>query len=292
MRNWLSRRIPNLRLFCRMVTQTICLILLAVFIAAGCQKQQEEDLDTLSLAQQAEVISVPTDDAMRAIEATGGLDTWKNTTTLEFDCVVTFYQPDGSYYLTEQHYEVRPWLNSIKISAEEPQGKLIWKLSNGRFNILQGTAQIDAMSKQVPNCCFAEAILDIITAPVRFLDGSVEFSERSEPVRVQGKWYYLINRQEKVFTGRISEAVFYQDRDNSLVDMIRFACTCSGLALDRTVQYVRGYDYEEVGETGLLVPTRIEIFGTDARDRTRNRLVKIDVTAIEHTQQNINKVGP
>jgi hypothetical protein len=266
------------------MSETVCLALVAVVVLTGCQKQRQEDTDVLSLAQQVEVISVPTDDAMRAIEATGGLDTWKNTTMLEFDCVVTFYQPDGSYYLTEQHYEVQPWLNSIQISADEPQGKLIWKLTNGRFNVLQGVGQIDVLSKQVPNCCFAEAILDIITAPVRFLDGSVEFSERSDSVRIQGKWYYPIDRQEKVFTGRISKAVFYQDRDSSLVDMIRLACTCSGLALDRTVQYVRGYDYEEVGETGLLVPTRIEIFGTDARERTRNRLVKIDIKSIEHIQ--------
>ena len=83
---------------------------------------------------------------------------------------------------------------------------------------------------------------------------------------------------------RISEAVFYQDRDSSLVSMIRLSCTGTGSIIDRTVQYVRGYDYKEVEKTGLLVPTRIEIFETDARDRMQKRVVKIDCHAIKRMQ--------
>jgi hypothetical protein len=66
--------------------------------------------------------------------------------------------------------------------------------------------------------------------------------------------------------------------------MIRLACTGTGLARDRTVQYVRGYDYEKVEKTGPLVPARIEIFEADARDRSQNRLVKIDCHAVKRTQ--------
>ena len=45
-----------------------------------------------------------------------------------------------------------------------------------------------------------------------------------------------------------------------------------------------GYDYKEIEKPGLLVPTRIEIFETDARDRTQKRLVKIDCHAIKRMQ--------
>lgn len=270
MKNWISR--------------AIYVVLVTVFVLAGCEKQHKENMDNLSLAQEAEVVSVPSDEAMRALDATGGLDAWKETTTLQLDCVVTFYQSDGSFYLTEQHYEVHPWLNSIQISADEPQGTFVWKWSVGKFDVLQGAGRIDALSKAVPSCCFAEVILDIITAPIRFMDGSVDFSERSGPVRIQGKWYYPINRREKIFTGHISEAVFYQDRDSSLVNMIRLTCTGTGLARDRTVQYVRGYDYKEVEKSGPMIPARIEIFESDARDRTQNRLVKIDIKSIKSTQ--------
>jgi hypothetical protein len=259
-------------------------ILIFSFLSAGCEQQREKDVDVLALAQEAEVISIPSNEAGQAIEATGGLNAWKKTTQLQLDCVVTFYHPDGSFYLTEQHYEVHPWLNSIQISADEPQGKFAWQWSDGKFDVLKGSGQIDALPKAMPSCCFAEAILDIITAPVRFLDGSVEFAKSSDPVRIQGKWYYPIKRQEKIFAARISEAVFYQDRDSSLVNMIRLSCTGTGSAIDRTVQYVRGYDYKEVEKTGLHVPTRIEIFETDARDRTQKRLVKIDCHAIKRMQ--------
>jgi hypothetical protein len=250
----------------------------------GSQQKQKEDVGVLTLAQEAEMISIPSNEAEQALKATGGLNTWKKTTQLQLDCVVTFYQTDGSFYLTEQQYEIHPWLNSIQISADEPQETFVWKWSEGKFDVLKGTGQIDALSKAVPSCCFAEAILDIITAPVRFLDGSVEFAKRSDPVRVQGRWYYPINRKGKDISTRISEAIFYQDRDSSLVDMIRLSCTGTGLARDKIVQYVRGYDYKEVEKTGLLVPTRIELFETDARDRTQKRLVKIDCHTIERIQ--------
>jgi len=258
--------------------------LIFTFLFAGCEQKQKEDVDALTLAQEAEVISIPSNEAEQAIKATGGLDIWKKTVQLQLDCVVTFYQPDGSYYLTEQQYEINPWLNSIQISDDEPQGMFVWQWSEGKFDVLKGTGQMGALSKAVPSCCFAESILDIVTAPVRFLDGTVKFSERSEPVRIQGEWYYPIQRQEKVFTSRVSEAVFYQDRDSSLVNMIRLSCTGTGFAIDRTVQYVRGYDYKKVEKTGLHVPTRIEIYETDARDRTQKRVVKIDCYAIKSIQ--------
>ena len=266
------------------ISETIGLVLVAIFVLAGCGQKQKEDVDVLALAQEADVISIPSDEAMRAIKASGGLNAWKKITQLQLDCVVTFYQPDGSFYLTEQHYEVNPWLNSIQISADESQGTFVWQWSEGRFNILKGASQIDALSKEVPSSCFAEVIFNVITAPVRFIDGSVEFSKRSDPVRIQGKWYYPINRKEKVFTGRISEAVFYQDRSSSLVDMIRLACSNTGAARGKTIQYVRGFDYQEVEKTGLLVPTRIEILETDARDRSQKRLVKIDCHTVKRTQ--------
>jgi len=266
------------------ITEIICLVVVAVFVLAGCGQKHKEDVDVLELARDADVISVPSDEAMRAIKATGGLNAWKKTTKLQLDCVVTFYQPDGSFYLTEQHYEVHPWLNSIQISADEPKGAFVWKLSRGQFNVLRGAGQIDALPKAVPSRCFAEVILNIITAPVRFLDGSVEFDKQSTPVKIQGKWYYPIDRQGKDLTVRISDAIFYQDRDSSLVDMIRLACLNTGAAREKPIQYVRGYDYQEVEKGAPRIPTRIEIFETDARDRMQKRLVKIDCHTVKRPQ--------
>jgi outer membrane murein-binding lipoprotein Lpp len=268
----------------KMGSRTIFLVLVAVFVLAGCGQKQKEDVDVSARGPEVEAMSPPSEEAARAIEAAGGLDAWKKTTKLQLDCVVTFYQPDGSFYLTEQRYEVHPWLNSIQISADEPQGAFVWQFSNGQFDVLRGAGQIDALPKAVPSRCFAEVILNIITAPARFLDGSVEFTKQSNPVKMQGKWYYPIDRQGKDLTARISDAVFYQDRDGSLVDMIRLACLGSGVAPEKLIQYVRGYDYEMVEKAGPRIPTRIEIFETDARDRTQKRLCKIDCHTVKRTQ--------
>jgi len=291
MRNWILEKVPILRPFCKMGFQTICLVLVAVFALAGCEQKQKEDVDVLARGAELEAIWPPSEEAARAIDATGGLDAWKKTAKLQLDCVVTFYRPDGSFYLTEQRYEVHPWSNSIQISADEPKGAFVWQLSNGQFNVLRGAGQIDALPKAVPSRCFAEVILNIITAPARFLDSSVEFTKQSTPVKMQGKWYYPIDTQGKDLTVSISDAVFYQDRDSSLVDMIRLVCLSQGLLTESTgaarempIQYVRGYDYEVVEKAGPRIPTRIEIFETDARDRSQKRLVKIDLSHVKRTQ--------
>jgi hypothetical protein len=291
------------------ISEKVYLVFAAVLVFAGCQRipilrsfsktgpQQghEAKMAALPGGPEAQAISVPSDEAAQALKATGGLDAWKNAAKLQLDCVVTFYQPDDSFYLTKQRYEVRPWLDSIQISDDEPQGLFVWQLSKGRFNVLQGAAQMDALSNTVPSRCFSEAILDIITAPVQFLDKSVESFKRSTPVRIQGRWYYPINRQiaprapgaekeTRPLVQSISEAVFYQERQSSLVDIIRLACVNTGTAGRQTILYVHGYDYKQVEQSGLLVPNRIEIYESDARDRSQKRLVKIDCYAIKLTQ--------
>ena len=276
------------------ISKSIYIVLVAVLTLAGCgiqlrrnaepegmRPETQNEADVLSRGPAVDAISVPYGEAARAIKATGGLNAWKKTTQLQLDCVVTFYQPDGSFYLTEQSYKVYPWSNSIQISADEPQGAFAWQWSDGQFDVLKGAGQINAMSKAIPSCCFAEGVLNIITTPARFLDGSVEFAKQSDPVKIQGKWYYPIVRQNKDAAASISGAVFYQDRSNYLVDMIRLACTDSDAVAGQSVQYVRGYDYEAAEKGIPSVPTRIEIFETDARDRSQKRLVQIDCHAVK-----------
>ncbi|MGD8500353.1 MAG: hypothetical protein PVJ86_06880, partial [Phycisphaerales bacterium] len=135
-------------------------------------------MEVLARGPDFETISVPSDYAARAIEAAGGFNAWTKAKEVHLDCVVTFYQPDGSFYLTQQRYVVYPWSNAIQISAREPQGSFVWQLSKGQFDVLEGSAQAVELPIAAPSRCFAEVILNIITAPVRFLDGSVEFAEQ------------------------------------------------------------------------------------------------------------------
>ncbi len=47
---------------------------------------------------------------------------------------------------------------------------------------------------------------------------------------------------------------------------------------------VRGYDYSEIEKGTVRVPARIEIFRTDARGDSQERLVKIDCHTLGRTK--------
>jgi len=251
----------------------LCAFVLA-FTFAGCQQEQQQEEVVLAAAPEPASVSVSSDYAAQAIEAAGGLDAWTKARGLRLDCVVTLYQPDGSYYLSQQSYQVYPWSNSIQISAAEPEGAILWQLSRGQFEVLQGSSEIDELSGAVPGRCLAATILNIVTAPARLLDDSVQFGRQDSAVKIQGQWYYPIDRQTRsgILSGeRMAKAVFYQNRDNSLIDLLQMGCAETGKSLA-----VRGYDYDQIEKGGPLVPTRIEIFTTDSQGGSQARLVKID----------------
>jgi len=294
----------------------IWLIVVTAFVVSGCSsilgrgtRDRGPQKDVLATEPNIEPLVFIADYASGAINATGGMDVWMKTKKLDLYGVVTVYEPDDSFYLTEHHFEVYPWLNSIKVSAQEPLSRFVWQFSEGRFNVLEGDEKVDVS----PSCLlsraetgvsyrdYAEAILNAITAPLRFLDVSVGFIKEPGPVKMEGQWYYPIAQtypaqkasgpgSEQMDVTPVegprpagtqpywSKVVFFQNRDSpasggqgSLVDMVWFADIDQKKFLA-----VRGYDYEEVQEGGVLVPTRVEIFRTDARAVTEERLVKID----------------
>lgn len=247
--------------------KTTGVVLGMVFFFAGCEQRYVSDESQETVGLNPAEISAPSGFAAEALKAAGGLDAWTETKKLGRDCVVTFYEPDGSFYLTQQHYDVYPWSNAIEISGREPNGNYIWQFSNGELTVLRGTGQIEAFPVSLERSCFAEAILAITTAPVSLLKPSDQFNRQDAPVKKEGKWYYPIHK-----TGEPSgKAVFYQDRDTLLVNMIRVPCSGAGKALA-----VRGYDYQKIEKQGPLVPARIEIFNIDLAGVIKNRLVKID----------------
>ncbi len=143
------------------------------------------------------------------------------------------------------------------------------------MEVLQGGSRIPNAKSVIDNQCLAEAILSIVTAPVRFLDDSVGFSKDPNPLNVQGQWYYRILRQttpeiESIL--RIPIAVFYQNRENSIIEMIWI--DCPGVNQDLLV---RGYDYDRIKDGEIMIPQRIEIFLTDSQCNSPQRLVKIDI---------------
>ena len=256
------------------LSHTICLVLTALLLFAGCEQSYESDESASTLAPGPESVPVPSGFAAEAIDAAGGLDAWTGAKTLRFDCVVTFYEPDGSFYLTEQRYDVYPWSNAIDLSGREPKGEYAWRFLDGRLDVLRSAGQVQELPITLARPCFADAILAVTTAPVRLLDASAQFDRQDAAVKMQGQWYYLITGAGE----GSAETVLYQDRDSLLVDMIRVACADADTSLT-----VRGYDYQETEKDGPLVPTRMEIFGTGAGGDLGRRLAKIDCEVVAQT---------
>jgi len=266
------------------LSKAIWLVLLIACTIAGCTKQTGKSTGRLARGPDVQTLTAPSDYAAGALKATGGFKKWTKTKRLSLDCVVTFYQPDGGFYLTQQHLEVFPWSNSIRISVREPLGPVMWQLLDGQLTILQGREQDILM--QISHRDYAEAILGLTTAPVRLLDASASFNRRSEPIKIEGLWYDSVERTYTVSRGgvgnRLQEGVdstkshwativFYQNKNTTLIDMLWF---CD---IDRQEYLaVRGYDYSEVEEKGILLPTKIEIFTTDARSVFKERLLTVD----------------
>lgn len=246
----------------------LCGLLAVVLTAAGCEQDYRaaRPADPARGGPPAE--SILPEHINAAFEATGSLEAWLKAGNLHAQAVVSFYNPDGSYYLTEQVHEIAPWAGSIRISADEPQGSFVWQLSNEGFEVLQGKKRSSDLPVTLCDRNLATVILDTITGPIRLFNNAGLVPLRvGQTVKIEGKWYYPIELQEKQ---KDFKRIFYQSTDSSLLDVVRLID-----AKNRVFLVALGYDYWQVKEFGIIVPAKIEIFKTNANGARGRKLVQI-----------------
>lgn len=247
-----------------------------ILVFTGCEMETaSQQGDTLAVGPDVAAIGVVSEEAGQAIDAAGGLDAWRKAKKIDFECVATFYQEDGTFYLTEQLYEFFPWSNSIRISGREPSGEYTWQLQQGRFGVLQGLSQYEGFGVGANKGCIAEGILNLVTVPVRLLDKDVEFRWSKEMVKFGGQWYKPTKRvvnADALDAAGLRDAAFYQNRSTERVDMVLLACVGS-----RGVLIVRGYNYRLLGRGGVMIPSKIEVFNADATGKVRRRIIQLDI---------------
>jgi len=272
------------------VTRKAVLIALATLTLTGCGRQAQDpsrDLDLLATGPDQEALPAAPPHVAAAIEATGGLATWTQCKRLTFDGVVTAYQPDGSYYLTEHHFYLCPWGNAIQVSAQEPQTGLACRIVEGQYRLLDGEGKMDVSPLSVCYRDYAEAVLQIVTAPARMLRDGATLVRKPIPVMISGAWYYPIEAKfeaTKIVSKGLgrdkitviepywTQGVYYQNQNGSLADIIWL-----GNAAAQKFLIVRGYDYARLVKDGTLVPTKIEVFQSDADGVQGQRLALIDL---------------
>lgn len=275
-------------------TRYVVLIGLVAVALAGCSQPVAEepmpvpvtDADALAVTPDADMLSVPSEDASVLLEASGGLPLWKWQKKLNARCVVKFYRPDDSFYLTEQDITVYPWSKAVRISASEPRSKFVWQLVDGQYALLVGDPSLDVSPLSGQFQGYSSAILQIVTAPVRFMDRGVEFHRVPTPERVRGKWYqrFTAKPSAKKVSGpngavvvepHWTEIIYFMNRADALVDMIWL-----GNETRNEYLVVRGYDYSDMDseqEGVLRVPAKMEIFRSDAEVTIYERIAEISL---------------
>jgi hypothetical protein len=240
-----------------------CLLLLLLFVS-GCGEIASSPQGVTETGFDLSAIEI-SDFAGHAVIETGGLAAWSKAGQVISECVVTFYNQDGTHYLTEQIHSITPLSNTIDVIAQEPEGAVKWSLSGGQLTGENGKA---FLPKKLSAKGFVDAVLKINNAPLILMDRNLVFEKRADAEKIEGVWHFgIVQAADKNW----SEVVFYQNRDNSLVDMVWLADKD-----ERSFFLVRGYNYGEVEKGGIHLPDRIEIFKTDSTGTVISKLAKVD----------------
>jgi len=276
-----------------MVTRVVrrgVLVVLTALTLAGCgrqvSKESSPNLDLLATGPDRKVLPMPRPCVSAATDAAGGLAAWKQSRKIELGGIVTACACDGSFYLTQQDFVVCPWSDAIQVTAHEPQADFVWQVVGGQYHAPQADPSLDVSPLSGSHSDYAEAVLQITTAPVRMLEDGVVLTPRPATVQIAGQWYLAIEAkyraqttssnekgQDKVAGGPYwTQGIYFQNAGNSLVDMIWL-----GDPAARKFLIVRGYDYARGVVGGVLTPTKIEVFQSDPDANIGPRIALVDL---------------
>jgi hypothetical protein len=229
----------------------LCILIAAA--AGGCNAPQEYGGPSFCEAH------APMPGYVREVlETAGGCEAWTAVERLKGECLVSYYGPQGTRYITPQTHEILPASGTIRISGREPEGPVRWMLSEEGLRVLDGRSVDGPHGFPSAHCkaYFARSILQIFTAGLRLAEESEFFIESSAPVKLEGKWYNSFERLEGAQGGKEDTvSTYYQAKSTGIVDVIE-------LAADGEIAkaWVKGYDYVRIRPAEVVVPSKLEIF--------------------------------
>jgi len=272
------------------VIRGVVLIALVGLIVAGCGRQVSEDPsqdpDLLATGPDPGSMPVPRPFVTASIDAAGGLPAWAQCRKLQLNAIVTADYPDGGHYLTKQQFTLYPWSDAIQVTAGEPRARLAWQVVRGRYSF-EGDSDLDVSPLKGAYPEFAEAVLQIMTAPARMLDPRAVLTRRPESVQLTGEWRQPIDAKfqaseiasekdnpEKMnhVEPRWTQGTYFQNQDRPFADVIWLGDPAAGKFI-----LARGYDYARVASGDVLIPTKIEVFRSDSQAQFGPRIALIDL---------------
>jgi hypothetical protein len=271
------------------VMQSAVLVVLTSLTLTGCGRQVSKEsapnFDLLATGPAPRVLPTMRPDVSGAVEAVGGLETWKQCAKIEFGAIVKACARDGCFYLTQQDFVLCPWSDAIQVTAHEPRADFVWQVVGGSYYLPQVDPNLDVSPLGSERCDYAYAVLQIVTAPARMLEDGFVLTPRPTVVQNDGQWYLPIDAKyaEKDNSGvkvrakggvasHWTQSVFFQDQSQPVVDMVWL-----GDPDAKKFLIVRGYDYAEVAGRGVKIPTKIEVFQSDPDANIGPRLALVDL---------------
>jgi hypothetical protein len=260
------------------VMPSAVLIVLTALMLTGCGRQAAKksapDLNLLATGPDLQALPTPHPLVSAALDATGGLAAWEQCKKIEFHAAVTACERDGYFYLTEHDFVLCPWSEAIQVTAREPQANFTWQVVRGRYHASRADPNADVSPLRGLSHEYAEAVLQIATAPVRMLADNLLLGARPATTQIAGQWYLPIDAkyQEQTAEPYWTQGIYFQSVDRSLVDMVWL-----GNPLTHKFIIARGYDYAPSTDAGVLVPTKIEVFRSDAEANIGSRLALVDL---------------
>jgi hypothetical protein len=288
------------------VMQSAVLIVLTALTLTGCgrqvSKESSPNFDLLATGPDRKALPTPHPFVSAALDATGGLAAWEQSKRIEFRATVTACEREGCFYLTEHDFVLCPWSDAIQVTAHEPRADFTWQVVRGQYYYArQADPNLDVSPLRGLCRDYADAVLQIATAPVRMLEGNAMLTSRPAAVQIAGQWYLPIDADHQASGGSLkaeglgdggivgarshpqaaleaatqshwTQGIYFQGQDRSLVDMIWL-----GNPVAQQFLVVRGYDYVKNADTGVKIPTKIEVFQSDPDANIGPRLALIDL---------------
>jgi len=261
----------------RVMTIAVLIVLTAVMLT-GCGRpaaqESAPDLSLLATGPVPEALSTPRSFVSAALDATGTLVAWKECKKIEFHAAVAACERDGCFYLTEHDFVLYPWSEAVQVTAHEPRANFTWQVVRGRYHASRADPNADVSPLRGLSREYADAVLQIVTAPVRMLEDRALLGPRPATVQIAGQWYLPIDAKYKEQTAALywTQGIYFQTADRSLVDMVWL-----GNPLTDKFLIARGYDYAPATDGGVLIPTKIEVFWSDSEANIGPRLALVDL---------------
>jgi hypothetical protein len=267
------------------VVKSAVLIVLTSLMFTGCGRQVSRksapDLNLLATGPARQALPTPHPFVAAALDASGGLPAWEQSKRIEFRATVTACERESCFYLTKHDFVLCPWSDAIQVTAHEPRADFTWQVVRGQYHAPQTDPNLDVSPLRGLSCDYADAVLQIATAPVRMLESDGSLTSRPAPAQITGQWYLPIDAdfhgqttdpKVKAAEPYWTQGTYFQSQDDSLVDMVWLANPVTGKFV-----IVRGYDYAKDAASGVLIPAKVEVFQSDAEANLGPRVALIDI---------------